>query len=55
MNDEELYPCASCGELRTKAEGGTTFTVCDECWDKHYKSSPLSNEDKVLDEEKEQL
>lgn len=38
---EPLYPCADCGKLRTKAEGGTTFTVCDECWDKHYsKSAP---------------
>lgn len=26
------YPCKQCGVLRTKAEGGTTFTVCDECW-----------------------
>ena len=29
-----LYPCEDCGTLRTKAEGGTTFTVCDACWDK---------------------
>lgn len=28
-----LYPCEKCGKLRTKAEGGTTFTVCDTCWD----------------------
>ena len=27
------YPCARCGALRTKEEGGTTFTVCDACWD----------------------
>ena len=33
---ETLYPCVDCGTLRTKAEGGTTFTVCDECWEKHY-------------------
>ncbi len=26
-----------CGKLRTKAEGGTTFTVCDKCWSKHYE------------------
>ena len=26
------YPCEKCGRLRTKAEGGTTFAVCDECW-----------------------
>ena len=31
--DEQKYPCAKCGKLRTKAEGGTTFTVCDACWD----------------------
>lgn len=29
---EITYPCAKCGEPRTKAQGGTTFTVCDECW-----------------------
>ena len=28
-----IYPCRKCGKLRTKAEGGTTFTVCDDCWD----------------------
>lgn len=32
------YPCADCGKLRTKDEGGTTFTVCDECWDKHHSA-----------------
>jgi hypothetical protein len=33
--DENLYPCITpgCKTMRTKAEGGTTFTVCDECWD----------------------
>ncbi len=36
---EPLYPCKDCGTLRTKVEGGTTFTVCDECWDKKYKES----------------
>ena len=33
---KEQYPCNDCGKLRTKAEGGTTFTVCDECWEKKY-------------------
>ena len=37
VNDEQMYTCTDCGKLRTKDEGGTTFTVCDECWDKHYK------------------
>ena len=32
-----IYPCANCGKLRTKDEGGTVFTVCDECWDKHWQ------------------
>ena len=36
MTDEKLYPCADCGKPRTKDEGGTVFTVCDECWGKHY-------------------
>lgn len=31
---ESIYPCDKCGTPRTKAEGGTTFTVCDACWDK---------------------
>jgi hypothetical protein len=30
---EPTYPCQRCGKPRTKAQGGTTFTVCDECWD----------------------
>lgn len=32
-----IYPCADCGKMRSKNEGGTTFTVCDDCWDKHFK------------------
>ena len=34
-----IYPCNDCGKMRTKAEGGTTFTVCDECWDKNFGPS----------------
>ncbi len=34
LKEKDLYPCRECGMLRTKAEGGTTFTVCDTCWDK---------------------
>ena len=37
LKDQIKYPCEDCGALRTKAEGGTTFTVCDDCWDKKYK------------------
>lgn len=29
---EQQYPCAKCGKLRTKAEGGATFTLCDSCF-----------------------
>lgn len=34
MSDERIYPCDDCGVMRSKAEGGTLFTVCDHCWDK---------------------
>lgn len=37
---ERLYPCDRCGKQRTKAEGGTTFTVCDECWSIAYPKAP---------------
>lgn len=30
--EPKLYPCAECGALRSKDEGGTVFTVCDDCW-----------------------
>ena len=42
LTEEKMYPCADCGKLRTKDEGGTTFTVCDECWNKHYKKPKLA-------------
>lgn len=29
---EPNYPCEKCGKGRTKEEGGTVFTVCDDCW-----------------------
>lgn len=29
----DAYPCHMCGVTRTREEGGTVFTVCDECWD----------------------
>ena len=43
---EELYPCAECGKPRTKDEGGTTFTLCDECWEKHYGKQPTEAQKK---------
>ena len=33
---EPLYACDDCGKLRTRAEGGTVFTVCDACWDRRH-------------------
>ncbi len=45
-DDDRIYPCYECGVLRSKNEGGTTFTVCDECWDKKYppkkEAGPIS-------------
>lgn len=36
LGKPKLYPCdyPGCRVLRTAAEGGTVFTVCDACWDK---------------------
>lgn len=31
--DTKIYPCTKCGVMRSKNQGGTVFTVCDECWD----------------------
>ena len=42
---EETYPCAVCGLPRTKAEGGTTFTVCDVCWDKCWDKKHTDDDD----------
>lgn len=39
--DARIYPCIECGKKRSKNEGGTTFTVCDKCWEKkHGKDDP---------------
>lgn len=42
--DAQIYPCADCGKMRSKAQGGTTFTVCDECWDKHWAKKKAKKE-----------
>ena len=36
-----IYPCAECGIMRTKDEGGTTFTVCDDCWDRSRRDEDI--------------
>lgn len=32
-DEQRIYPCGECGVMRSKAEGGNIFTVCDRCWD----------------------
>ena len=44
---EPIYPCQKCGKLRTKAEGGTTFTLCEKCWDKYY-SKPAEPKERLF-------
>ena len=43
-DNDRVYPCAKCGTLRSKREGGTTFTVCDDCWDKASAASKHQEE-----------
>ncbi len=43
---EAAYPCDKCRKLRTEAEGGTTFTVCDACWDTEHPRSEVAVPDK---------
>lgn len=48
--DERIYPCSRCGTMRSKAEGGTTFTVCDECYDAaHSPVAPTADFRELLD------
>ena len=44
---ERLYPCLKCPTMRTKAEGGTTFSICDECWEKEYGKPEPTTEQKL--------
>ena len=53
-NGKQLYSCVECGVLRTKAEGGTVFTVCDDCWDKHHSPCETTGA-KLLSATREQL
>ena len=34
--DDEVYPCAACGRLRSENQGARVFTICDDCWDKRH-------------------
>lgn len=52
MSKERQYPCIECGVLRTKSEGGTTFSVCDECWSKPKTATQVSMESRFLEASK---
>lgn len=43
---EQLYPCVKCGKLRTKAEGGATFSHCESCscWKQPPQGEPQPQE-----------
>lgn len=45
-DDARIYPCAECGVMRSKNQGGTAFTVCDVCWDKLHP--PVADQDRKL-------
>jgi hypothetical protein len=48
-SNARIYPCVECGKMRSKDEGGTTFTVCDECWDKaHPHKEEFKREEKYI-------
>ena len=40
-DDKTRYPCADedCDVMRTKAEGGTVFTVCDKHWHAFFQAA----------------
>lgn len=42
ISNKRIYPCDECGKLRSGDEGGTVFTVCDECWEAHYSKNIIS-------------
>ena len=47
VDEERIYPCLKCSKLRTKAEGGTTFSVCEDCWDKEQPKVEDNSWDEV--------
>ncbi len=50
MEDKEKkYSCDKCGTLRTKDEGGTVFTVCDDCWDEEDKVEDKEHLEEIID------
>jgi hypothetical protein len=48
VDEERTYPCIKCDKLRTKSEGGTTFSVCKKCWDKENPKVEVNNWDKIV-------
>jgi hypothetical protein len=43
--EEQKYPCAHCGTMRTRAEGRTTFTVCKDCWEILSPANPAPRDE----------
>ncbi len=37
-DEQRVFPCRDCGLLRSKAEGGHIFPVCDRCWDQMFRT-----------------
>lgn len=52
-DDARIYPCAICGTMRSKDEGGTVFTVCDGCWGKRVvpqvSASPMTRDSLIVE------
>lgn len=44
-----IYPCLRCEKLRTKAEGGTTFSLCEVCRDKRDDEIRVGDEVECLE------
>lgn len=55
MSDDRIYPCNRCGVMRSKDEGGTVFTVCDDCWEKTMPLPAVVDETARLRAEVERL
>jgi hypothetical protein len=37
-DSERTWACSKCGALRTKAEGGNIFSMCEECWERNVST-----------------
>ena len=46
-DEQRIYPCAACETMMSKDEGGTVFSICEKCWDKHYRNGLEKQDDKT--------